>query len=76
MVSEWGCEAAAVGRTREVPASNHVIPNDSTISSCGVPPARDLPWIDMVQMIRMLQNIIKIDCADGSVGPLGRRQGG
>ena len=41
----------------EVPASSQVRPKDSTISSCGVPPASDLPWIDMVQMMRMLENI-------------------
>ena len=42
---------------RLVPDSSQVRPNDSTISSCDVPRASDLPSIDIVQMIRMLENI-------------------
>jgi len=35
-----------------------VRPNDSTISSWVVPPASDLPWIDIEQMMSTLKNIM------------------
>jgi len=41
-----------------VPDSSHVRPKVSTISSCDVPRDSPLPWIDMVQIMRMFENIM------------------